>query len=64
MLFALYAVLFVGGMYLFGLSFNLEAFQGLVFTAGILCVSAALATPITASAIQNQSGVSRQRRQR
>ncbi|HET6301831.1 hypothetical protein [Microbacterium sp.] len=64
MLFALYAVLFLGGMYLFGLSFNLEAFQGLVFVAGILLVSAALATPITASAIQNQSGVSRRRRPR
>lgn len=39
-------VLFLGGMYLFGLAFSLEAFQGLVFTAGILCVSLAMALPI------------------
>lgn len=52
MLFALYMILFVGGMWVMGLSFNAPAFQGLIFAAGILMVSAALATPITASAIE------------
>jgi hypothetical protein len=49
-LFALYLILFIGGMWVMGWSFSLEDFQGLVFVIGILMVSGALATPITASA--------------
>jgi hypothetical protein len=41
-MFIVYMVLFLGGFYLFGLAFNVEAFQGLIFTAGILAVSLAL----------------------
>lgn len=54
MLFALYVVLFLGGMYVMGLSFNLPAFQGVVFVLGILLVSAALAAPITAYSIEHR----------
>ena len=43
LLFVLYVVLFLGGFYLFGMSFNAEAWQGLIFTAGILSVSLAVA---------------------
>ena len=39
-------VLFIGGMFLFGLAPLLPAFQGLVFFIGILCVAAALAIPM------------------
>ena len=52
MLFALYLILFVGGMWMMGWSFNLEEWMGVVFVTGILMVSAALATPITASALE------------
>ncbi|MFE1645992.1 hypothetical protein [Microbacterium sp. P01] len=44
-MFIVYLVLFLGGMYLFGLSFTLESWQGLVFVAGILAVSLAVALP-------------------
>ena len=37
--------LFLGGMFLFGFAFSLTAWQGLVFVAGILAVSLALAMP-------------------
>lgn len=39
-------VLFVAGMWLTGFAFSLEEWQGLVFVAGILSVSAALAIPV------------------
>ena len=42
-LFALYLVLFLAGFWLFGISFTAESFQGLIFTAGILSVSLAVA---------------------
>jgi hypothetical protein len=42
-LFALYMVLFLVGFYLFGAAFNAEAFQGLIFTAGLLSISLAVA---------------------
>ena len=42
-LFAMYLVLFLVGFYLFGLAFTVEAWQGLIFTAGVLSVSLALA---------------------
>ncbi|WP_200948632.1 hypothetical protein [Microbacterium sp. Root61] len=38
-------VLFLGGMYLFGLAFTITEWQGLVFVLGILAISAALAIP-------------------
>ncbi len=41
-MFILYIVLFLGGFYLFGAAFNAEAWQALIFTAGILSVSLAV----------------------
>lgn len=38
-------VLFVGGMYLFGLAFTLDQFQAPVFAGGIIAISLALAMP-------------------
>ena len=54
MLFALYLILFIGGMWVMGLGLNAPAFQGVIFVLGILMVSAALATPITASALEHR----------
>ena len=45
-MFIVYGVLFLLGIYLFGLAFSLEAWQGLVFFGGILSVSLALALPM------------------
>lgn len=42
-MFVLYLVLFLGGFYLFGAAFTAEAWQGLIFTGGILAVSLAVA---------------------
>jgi len=38
--------LFLFGMYLFGAAFTLAEWQGLVFVAGLLCVSIAIAIPM------------------
>lgn len=46
MLFALYAILLLGGMYLVGASFASPMLQGLIFIAGVLCISAAVAVPV------------------
>lgn len=46
MLFALYAILLLGGMYLVGASFASPMLQGLIFIAGVLCIAAAVAVPI------------------
>lgn len=46
MLFALYAILLLGGMYLVGASFASPVLPGLIFIAGVLCISAAVAVPI------------------
>ncbi|MDY0908641.1 hypothetical protein [Microbacterium sp. CFBP9034] len=46
MLFALYALLLLGGMYLVGVSFASPILPGLIFIAGVLCISAAVAVPI------------------
>lgn len=54
MLFALYGILMLGGIYLLGISFSLPAFQGLAFALGVLITCAALAVPITASAFENR----------
>jgi hypothetical protein len=53
-LFALYLIFFVGGIVLMAVSFNVPPFQGVVFFLGILLVTAALATPIAASGIENR----------
>jgi hypothetical protein len=42
-LFVLYLVLFLAGFFLFGAAFTATGFQGLIFTAGILAVSLAVA---------------------
>ncbi|GAA3925491.1 hypothetical protein GCM10022383_00880 [Microbacterium soli] len=41
--FIVFIALFVGGFYLFGISWSLPTAQGVVFTAGLLVVSIALA---------------------
>lgn len=41
-------ILFVGGVYLFGLAFQLPAFQAVVFFAGIVAVGLAMALPMYA----------------
>jgi hypothetical protein len=46
MLFALYAILLLGGMYLVGASFASPIAPALVFVAGVLCIAAAVAVPI------------------
>lgn len=46
MAFVLAIILFVGGMYLFGLAITLTSLQGLVFFAGIVAVSLAIAIPV------------------
>lgn len=59
MLFALYIILLLGGMYLVGISFASPILPGLVFIAGILCITAAVAVPITVQ--RADSGVHRSR---
>jgi len=39
-------ILFIGGMFVLGISFSLPAFQALVFVAGILLVALGLAIPL------------------
>lgn len=46
MLFVLYGILLIGGIYILALSFTLPAFQALVFIAGILIITGAVAVPI------------------
>lgn len=41
--FIVFIVLFVGGIFLFGIAHELPAAQGVVFTAGIVAVSLAMA---------------------
>ncbi|MGP3536357.1 hypothetical protein ACTU3I_16290 [Microbacterium sp. RD1] len=45
-MFIIALILFVGGVFLVGISFSLAPFQALVFILGILAVAAALALPI------------------
>ncbi|MHC2997708.1 hypothetical protein [Microbacterium sp. HJ5] len=59
MLFALYAILLLGGMYLVGVSFASPTLPGLIFIAGVLCISAAVAVPVTIQ--RRDSGVHRSR---
>lgn len=46
MFFVLYALLLLGGMYLVGASFASPILPGLIFIAGVLCITAAVAVPI------------------
>ncbi|GAA3656705.1 hypothetical protein [Microbacterium marinilacus] len=45
-MFIISLVLFLGGFGLFALAFNIEILQGVVFTAGILAISLAMALPM------------------
>ncbi|MBW9110313.1 hypothetical protein JNB63_09955 [Microbacterium trichothecenolyticum] len=53
MLFVVYLILLVGGMALVGLSFALPL-PALMFVLGVLCIAAAVAVPITASAFEQR----------
>ena len=48
MLFVLYAILLIGGMWLVGVAFAAPTLSALIFVAGVLCIGAAVAVPITA----------------
>lgn len=54
MLFALYIILFLGGIALMAVSFNVPAIAALLFVLGILLIAAALASPMIASALENR----------
>ncbi len=45
-MFLIALILFLGGVFLVGISFTLVPIQALVFVLGILCVSAAIALPV------------------
>jgi hypothetical protein len=47
-LFVLYAILLIGGMWLVGVAFAAPVLSSLIFVAGVLCIAAAVAVPITA----------------
>lgn len=55
MIFALYFVLLVFGMWTIGASFAAPALNGLIFVAGVLCVTAAVAVPVTVQRLENPS---------
>ena len=59
MLFVLYGILLVGGMWLVGISFASPVLPGLVFIGGVLCICAAVAVPIAAQRIENDPGDAR-----
>ena len=46
MMFIISLLLFLGGLFLFGVAYMVTSFQGLVFTAGILAVCVAMAIPM------------------
>lgn len=54
MLFVLYGILLLAGMFLLGISFGLPAFQALVFLLGLTLVMAAVAVPMLAGAFENR----------
>ncbi len=54
MLFVLYLILLIGGMALVGLSFASPVLPGLVFIAGVLCIGAAVAVPVTAGVFEQR----------
>jgi hypothetical protein len=45
-MFIIALVLFVGGIFLIGISFSIVPIQALIFILGLLCVSAGVAVPI------------------
>ncbi|WP_345751275.1 hypothetical protein [Microbacterium rhizophilus] len=45
-MFIISLLLFLGGFALFGLAFNIDVLQGLVFAAGIIAVCLAMALPM------------------
>lgn len=45
-MFILYGILFLLGLYLFGVAFNVPEWGGVIFTAGILSISLAVALPM------------------
>ncbi|MEL5992269.1 hypothetical protein ACOKGD_12635 [Microbacterium phosphatis] len=45
-MFIISLILFLGGFALFGLAFNIEMLQGVVFAAGIIAVCLAMALPM------------------
>jgi hypothetical protein len=51
MLFVVYGILLIGGMYIVGASFASPILPGLMFIAGVLCISAAVAVPIIAQQV-------------
>lgn len=53
MLFVLYLILLLGGMYLVGSAFAAPFLPALVFVAGVLCISLAVALPIAAQRIDS-----------
>ena len=46
MMFILSLILFVGGLFLFGVAFMVTSLNGLVFSAGIIAVCLAMAIPM------------------
>lgn len=46
MMFILSLILFIGGLFLFGVAFVAPAFNGLIFTLGILAACLAMAIPM------------------
>jgi hypothetical protein len=54
MLIAIYLILLIGGMLLVGFSFGAPMLQGLIFMAGVLVISAAVAVPIVAQRLENR----------
>ena len=54
MLFVLYGILLMGGMWLIGFSFSVPLLPGVVFVAGIRCVTAAVAVPVTAGVFEQR----------
>lgn len=46
LLFIVCMVLFLGGIYLFGLAFAVDSWQALIFIAGLAAVSLAMIIPI------------------
>jgi len=52
MLFIVYGILLLAGMWVLGLSFTSPVLPGLVFIGGILLISLAVAVPITAAAFE------------
>lgn len=56
MLFVIYGILLIGGMWLVGVSFAVPGIAALVFILGVLCIAAAVAVPITASRFEMGPG--------